>query len=42
LIREFDHVTMRLQPRGMVKRVASRVGEGSMAVQFAHRFLAGY
>jgi thioredoxin reductase (NADPH) len=25
---------------GSVKRVASAVGEGSMAVQFAHRFLA--
>lgn len=27
---------------GSVKRVASGVGEGSMAVQFVHRFLAGY
>ncbi len=27
---------------GSVKRVASAVGEGSMAVHFVHRFLAGY
>jgi thioredoxin reductase (NADPH) len=27
---------------GSVKRVASAVGEGSIAVQFAHQYLAGF
>jgi thioredoxin reductase (NADPH) len=27
---------------GSIKRVASAVGEGSIAVQFAHQFLAGF
>jgi thioredoxin reductase (NADPH) len=27
---------------GSIKRVASAVGEGSIAVQFAHQYLAGF